>query len=86
MTSARHCISQVVCRAGTFLDLCALPLPNAGAASVGQDSAANLLEHLEQSVASNGSPDLLTAGSNGEGDLESKQPQLACGSINKDTQ
>lgn len=61
----------------TLLDLCALPLANAGAASIGEHGAANLAEHLDQAVALNGGPDLLASGRDGEGHLHINQ-RIVC--------
>ena len=59
----------------TFLDLCAPPLPDAGPAGIGQHSAAHLLKDVQQAVTSDGGPDLLTAGGDGEGHLDAHKDQ-----------
>ncbi len=53
----------------TLLDLCALPLADAGAAGVGQHGAADLVEDVDEAVALNGGADLLTARGDREGHL-----------------
>lgn len=53
----------------TLLNLCALPLADAGAAGVGKHSAANLGEDLQEAIPLNGGADLLGARRDGEGHL-----------------
>ena len=53
----------------TLLDLCALPLADAGAAGISKDCAANLGEDLQQAIPLNGGTDLLRARGDGEGHL-----------------
>ena len=53
----------------TLLDLCALPLADAGAAGVGEHGAADLGEDLQEAIPLDGGADLLRARRDGEGDL-----------------
>ena len=50
----------------TLFDFSALPLADAGAASIGEHGASHLVEHINQAIALNSGPDLLAAGCDGE--------------------
>ena len=54
----------------SFYDFSALPLPDAGAAGIGQHSPTHLFKDVQKSVPGNGGPDLLTAGCDGKGHLQ----------------
>lgn len=51
---ANHIGATDAGRLSTFLDLSPLPLANAGATGIGQDSAAHLCEGVQEAVTFNG--------------------------------
>lgn len=63
-------LSQRARRRLTLLDLRALPLADAGPACVCQNCPAHLLKHVQDTIAGDGGPDLLTARRDGEWDLQ----------------
>ena len=62
-------------RRRTLLDLCALPLADAGPARVGEHGAADLVEDVDEAVALDGRADLLAAGRDRERHLHKPQPE-----------